>query len=192
MPKPRMTKPLKAGAKNRGVSKPVPQGGKSKSQKAGRKKAPTRSLEDDKARFKQINERLRALDTTRTKAERERERAERECQDAQKEQAKLQKELENLPPSPFPPRFLPPPPSRSLPPRQSRLPWNYLASTRTWKRRDTREHSKRTCACDSARSGQSGLPAARSFESLLQPRTRRRRRWPALASWVRRRANKQR
>ena len=96
MPKPRMTKPLKAGAKNRGVSKPVPQGGKSKSQKAGRKKAPTRSLEDDKARFKQINERLRALDTTRTKAERERERAERECQDAQKEQAKLQKELEKL------------------------------------------------------------------------------------------------
>jgi len=121
-----MTKPLKAGAKNRGVSKPVPQGGKSKSQKAGRKKAPTRSLEDDKARFKQINERLRALDTTRTKAERERERAERECQDAQKEQAKLQKELENPPPSPFPPRFLPPPPSRSLPPRQSRLPWNFL------------------------------------------------------------------
>ena len=87
-------KRAKAVAKTRGVSKPGPQqAGKNKKERAGRKKEPTRSLEDDKARFKQIQERLARLDKTRKEAEQTRERAERESQDAQKEQAKLQKEL---------------------------------------------------------------------------------------------------
>ena len=93
---PRMIKPLQTGVKTRGVSKPVPQADKRKKERAGRKKPPTHSLADDKARFKQIHERLRALDKTRKKAERERERAEREHQDLQKEQAKLRKVLEKL------------------------------------------------------------------------------------------------
>ena len=91
-----MIKPPQTGVKTRGVSKPVPQAGKRKKERAGRKKPPTHSLADDKARFKQIHERLRALDKTRKKAERERERAERESQDLQKEQAKLRKVLEKL------------------------------------------------------------------------------------------------